>query len=99
MGGRNRYRDAGIVNRPAWTLTVGDLADAAAAVHAYCPRCDHSTLVDVGPILAKYGRSFSLWNRRPRCRIRPDCDGRVWFWATRPNGGMWWVNMKDDDLV
>lgn len=65
----------------AWQKTVGALMDAGAEVKAYCTRCDVARPADLGAIAEKFGRSYSLWDRRPPCKVQ-GCTGIIMFRAS-----------------
>lgn len=70
---------------PAWSLTVGAMADDGVDVHWDCHNCRRHGRIDPADLVAAKGRAFSLWDQLRRC---PHCQGVISYSAAfRP--GNW----------
>jgi hypothetical protein len=66
---------------PAWVQTLGAMSDEGAEVYASCSgACRGHVEIDPAALIDKVGRSYSLVNRRSRCKAE-GCKGwwRVFY--------------------
>lgn len=78
---------------PDWVRSLDALIAAKVPVKALCTLCGAHDVIDLEALREKVGGSYSLWNRRCRCRLTPGCDGCNRF---RYVNGMAWP-MWDDE--
>lgn len=82
MGSRNIDRiPIGARRRNA--ESVGAMLAGGWEVEAWCGVCGIKLRVELAGIVAAKGASYSLWDRRARCR-RVGCQGRVRFHGRPP---------------
>ena len=63
--------------------TVQQMIDDNWIVFSHCLRCRVKQHVNLHLVKAANGADFSLWNRRPPCKV-VGCDGRVRFEGKAP---------------
>lgn len=79
---------------PAWTKTLDGLIEQGVKVTVSCTQCSGKDFVNLELLRARVGSgSYSLWNRRCRCRLTKGCEGWNRF---RYINGMAWA-MWDDE--
>jgi hypothetical protein len=84
---------------PGWVETLGAMSDGNAKIMASCVDCGAHKIVDIERLIEIKGRSYSLVNRRSRCRLTPGCNGWVRFFYM--NGVMrpLWTNERVMQLM
>lgn len=80
----------------AWTKNLGTMIDAGVRCRASCNKCDRWKDVDLVALAEKVGRDFDLWNKRPRCKSTPGCDGNGRFFQDGSGG---FFNVMSDPLT
>lgn len=60
-------------------MTLDRMIETGRTVKASCTSCNAEQLVDLVALRARVGGSYTLFNRRCRCRLSPDCPGWLWF--------------------
>lgn len=79
---------------PEWVKTLDSLIAESVRVTVSCTQCGKHDFVDLQLLRQRVGSgSYSLWNRRCRCRLTPGCNGWNRF---RYISGMAWP-MWDDE--
>lgn len=64
--------------RFSWLANLGAMIDERSAIQVSCTKCGiyhRFTTEELAALADKVGRNFSLWNRRCRCRLTPNCLG------------------------
>lgn len=51
------------------------MVDGGAEVRVFCTGCREWQQLDIAALEQRAGRSYSLFNRRCRCRLTPGCTG------------------------
>lgn len=64
--------------------SVADMRREGWDVISHCPTCGLTMRVDLAALATLRGESFSLWNRKARCR-RLGCTGHAVFQARAPD--------------
>jgi hypothetical protein len=75
---------------------VGRMLEAGLPVAGRCGVCAEQRDVDLARLHAAKGPDYSLWHRRTRCTLTPDCPGWITF---RHWGSQWLAHMYDDDDI
>lgn len=60
---------------PTWTRNLDALIEEGVPIRVWCTGCKVSRDVDLVALREKVGGSYSLQNRRCRCRLTPGCPG------------------------
>ena len=60
---------------PLWTQTLGAMLERDAEVRVICDKCGEWQEVDIAELMLRVGPSYSLVNRRCRCRLTEGCRG------------------------
>lgn len=60
---------------PAWTETLGAMADSGASIRVLCTKGCGFRDLDIPALVDKLGRDYSLIDRRCLCRITAGCKG------------------------
>ena len=60
---------------PSWVQTLDAMIEAGRPVRVSCDTCQQSKALDLETLREKVGGSYSLVNRRCRCRLTPGCRG------------------------
>lgn len=60
---------------PAWTATLDTAIAAGGQIRLWCSSCRQNRDVDLVALRDRVGGSYSLRNRRCRCRLTPGCPG------------------------
>ncbi len=79
-------------NIPAWVKSLDALIAQGVGVRVMCTGCDVYRDLDLDALRLAKGGEYSLFNRRCRCRLTPDCTGWNRFYYLK---GMAWA-MWDD---
>lgn len=69
----------GLAITPSWAATVGAMRDSGCRVAACCDRCRVQRDIDPAKLASIKGDSYSLVDRRCRCKLTPGCTGWVTF--------------------
>jgi hypothetical protein len=77
---------------PLWVRSIDAMIAADIGARVMCDGCSAYQDLDLVELRAKVGGSYSLFNRRCRCRLTPDCKGWNRFYYLN---GMAWA-MWDD---
>jgi hypothetical protein len=64
---------------PTWVLTLDSAVQEGGLIRAGCSTCGQWKDVDLEALRKVKGGSYSLVNRRTRCRMTPDCTGWARF--------------------
>jgi len=88
----------------AWVQTLDAAIAEGAEIRMICTACKQYRDVDLVALRAKVGGSYSLINRRCRCRITPGCEGwnQPWYregvyrhlWDEETNERWMWIDWK-----
>ena len=85
---------------PSWTKSIGSMLEVTDErghnVEAWCDRCRECTILkrpELERIAAAKGMTYSLFNRRTRCRMTEGCTGWVTF---RYQRGAWAYGLYDE---
>jgi hypothetical protein len=65
--------------RPSWCENIGVWHDSGQSCRVVCGTCKQMQDVDLEALIGKKGRSYSLWNRQPRCSLTAGCRGQMLF--------------------
>lgn len=60
---------------PTWAASVGALRDEGVQVRVVCNGCGAWADVDLAALADRVGATYSLIDRRCRCRLTPGCAG------------------------
>ena len=75
----NNPRTRGMAKRacffPTWTKTVHGMSEGDGLVRVSCSLCQRWENVDLAALSKRVSASYSLINRRCRCRLTKDCKG------------------------
>lgn len=63
--------------QPSWTVTIGAWHDSGHLCRLSCAICGVYRDIDLTALIEAKGRDYSLWNRRPPCRLSERCAGRM----------------------
>ncbi|MDR6511478.1 hypothetical protein J2792_002350 [Novosphingobium capsulatum] len=66
-------KTAGLIS--AWTRDLDAMIEVNAHVRAYCGVCKKYQDIDIPALRERVGGSYSLLNRRCKCRLTPGCKG------------------------
>lgn len=67
--------------------TLGDMVRIGVGAKVECNRCRRGQMIDIPALIEKVGPCYSLFNRRCRCKLKPDCDG--WLYFLHDRSGVW----------
>lgn len=75
---------------PSWVQTLDAGIAANAHIRGICMVCHRYRDVDLVKLREIKGGSYSLINRRTRCKLKPDCPGWVrFFYLHGVMRGLW----------
>ncbi|ALJ12655.1 hypothetical protein ATM17_12605 [Sphingopyxis macrogoltabida] len=67
--------------------TLGDMLRIGVGAKVACNRCQCERVINLEMLIAKVGPSYSLFNRRCRCKLLPGCQG--WNYFLHDRSGVW----------
>ena len=67
--------------------TLSDMLRTGVGAKAECTVCACGRAINIQALIEKVGESYSLHNRRCRCRLLPDCPG--WNYFLHNRSGVW----------
>lgn len=70
-----------------YTPTLGDMLRNGVRAKVECNRCQCERHINLEMLIAKVGPDYSLYNRRCRCKMMPNCLGHNYFLHNR--SGVW----------
>ncbi len=81
--------------KPAWVASLDLMIEYGIKCRVICSLCRACRDIDLEALREKVGGSYSLWNRRCRCRLTPGCRG--WNMFMHNGHGGFYNIMRDPD--
>jgi hypothetical protein len=80
---------------PVWVRSLGAMWEAGAIVRFACPRCERVYDVDLEALISLRGRTWSLVDRRARCKASKCRASGAFVAAQTPDQRFIWLHGRD----